>query len=141
MSLVPGLSVAENIFLGRLPKKFNAIDWKKTYQMADILLHKMKVNIDPHETVYRLSMWQMQVVEFTKALSFNPKVIMLDEPHPLWHKTKYKVCLKPCAHCAIRGCDYLCNPQTAGITPDRRYSFRLKGWPINGHGQDERSEA
>ena len=32
MSLVPGLSVAENIFLGRLPKKNNAIDWQKTYQ-------------------------------------------------------------------------------------------------------------
>jgi ribose transport system ATP-binding protein len=80
MSLVPGLSVAENIFLGRLPKKFNAIDWPKTYQMAAVLLEKMKVNINPRETLNRLSMWQMQVVEITKALSFNPKVIMLDEP-------------------------------------------------------------
>jgi ABC-type sugar transport system ATPase subunit len=80
MSLVPGLSVAENIFLGRLPKKFNAIDWQKTYQLAGDLLQKMKVDINPHETVQRLSMWQMQVVEITKALSFNPKVIMLDEP-------------------------------------------------------------
>jgi len=80
MSLIPGLSVAENIFLGRLPMKFGAIDWQKTYQMADALLQKMKVNINPRETLYRLSMWQMQVVEITKALSFNPKVIMLDEP-------------------------------------------------------------
>jgi len=80
MSLVPGLSVAENIFLGRLPKKFNAIDWPKTYQMAGDLLQKMKVDINPRETLQRLSMWQMQVVEITKALSFNPKVIMLDEP-------------------------------------------------------------
>jgi ribose transport system ATP-binding protein len=80
MSLVPGLSVAENIFLGRLPKKYGAIDWKTTYQMADSLLKKMKVDINPRESVFRLSMWQMQVVEITKALSFNPKVIMLDEP-------------------------------------------------------------
>jgi ribose transport system ATP-binding protein len=80
MSLVPGLSVAENIFLGRLPKKNNVIDWGKTYQMAGELLQKMKADIDPHETVYRLSMWQSQVVEITKALSFNPKVILLDEP-------------------------------------------------------------
>ncbi len=80
MSLVPGLTVAENIFLGRLPKKYGAIDWKKTYQMAGDLLQKMKVDINPRETVFRLSMWQMQVVEITKALSFNPKVIMLDEP-------------------------------------------------------------
>jgi ribose transport system ATP-binding protein len=80
MSLIPGLSVAENIFLGRLPLKYGVIDWKKTYKKAGDLLQKMKVNIDPQETVYRLSMWQMQVVEITKALSFNPKVIMLDEP-------------------------------------------------------------
>ena len=80
MSLVPGLSVAENIFLGRLPKKNGAIDWERTYQMAGELLKKMKANIDPHEKLSRLSMWQWQVVEITKALSFNPKVIMLDEP-------------------------------------------------------------
>lgn len=80
MSLVPGLSVAENIFLGRLPKKNHVIDWRKTYQMAGELLKKMRANIDPREKVYRLSMWQSQVVEITKALSFNPKVILLDEP-------------------------------------------------------------
>src|SRR5512147_1158029 len=80
MSLVPGLSVAENIFLGRLPKKNQAIDWQKTYQMAGALLQQMNVNIDPHTLVSRLSMWQMQVIEITKALSFKPKVIMLDEP-------------------------------------------------------------
>jgi len=80
MSLVPGLSVAENIFLGRLPKKNYAIDWQQTYQKASLLLGQMKANIDPHELVSRLSMWQMQVVEITKALSFNPKVIILDEP-------------------------------------------------------------
>jgi ABC-type sugar transport system ATPase subunit len=48
--------------------------------MASVLLQQMKSNINPHELVSRLSMWQMQVVEITKALSFNPKVIMLDEP-------------------------------------------------------------
>ena len=40
MSLVPGLSVAENIFLGRLPKKNNAIDWNKTYQWRAICCKK-----------------------------------------------------------------------------------------------------
>jgi ribose transport system ATP-binding protein len=80
MSLILGLSVAENIYMGRLPRKYGTIDWKKTYQMADLLLQNMKVNINPRETLSRLSMWQMQVVEITKALSFNPQVIMLDEP-------------------------------------------------------------
>lgn len=80
MSLVPGLSVAENIFLGRLPKKNNAVDWRKTYQMAGDLLEQMKARIDPKILVSRLSMWQMQVVEITKALSFHPRVMLLDEP-------------------------------------------------------------
>jgi len=80
MSLVPGLSVAENIFIGRLPMKKGIIDWPRAYQMAGDLLQKMKVNINPREILYRLSMWQMQVVEITKALSFNPKAILLDEP-------------------------------------------------------------
>jgi len=80
MSLIPYLSVTENIFLGRLPMKLGAIDWKKAYQMSEALLDKLKVKINPREILSRLSMWQWQVVEITKALSFDPKVIMLDEP-------------------------------------------------------------
>lgn len=80
LSLVPYLTVAENIFLGRLPKKGRVIDWKKTYVMAKDMLDSMGVDIDPHEKVFKLSMWQCQVVEITKAMSFKPKVLMLDEP-------------------------------------------------------------
>ena len=80
LSLVPYLTVAENIYLGRLPKKGKVVDWKKTYQMAEDLIKKMNVDIDPHEKVFKLSMWQCQVVEIIKAMSFNPKVLMLDEP-------------------------------------------------------------
>ncbi|MGM9558572.1 MAG: sugar ABC transporter ATP-binding protein [Oscillospiraceae bacterium] len=80
MSLVPSLTVAENIFLGRMPKKGGVIDWKKANEEASRLLNKMGVNINPREIVSRLSMWQCQVVEITKAMSFNPKVLMLDEP-------------------------------------------------------------
>lgn len=80
LSLVPHLTVAENIFLGRLPKKKNMVDWKKTYQLADELLKSMGVDIDPREKVFKLSMWQCQVIEITKAMSFKPKVLMLDEP-------------------------------------------------------------
>ncbi len=80
MSLVPSLTVAENIFLGRMPKKGKLIDWKKANQMASELLAKMGVDINPKQIVSRLSMWQCQVVEITKAMSYNPKVLMLDEP-------------------------------------------------------------
>ena len=80
LSLVPYLTVAENIYLGRLPKKGRVVDWEKTYQMAGDLIKKMNVDIDPHEKVFKLSMWQCQVVEIIKAMSFHPKVLMLDEP-------------------------------------------------------------
>lgn len=80
MSLVPSLTVAENIFLGRMPKKGGLIDWQKANAMATELLDQMGVKINPREIVSRLSMWQCQVVEITKAMSYHPKVLMLDEP-------------------------------------------------------------
>jgi len=80
MSLVSGLTVTENIFLGRMPKKGGLIDWNKAHADAKQMLDMMRVNINPKEIVSRLSMWQCQVVEITKAMSFKPKVLMLDEP-------------------------------------------------------------
>ena len=80
LSLVPGMSVAENIFMGRLPMKGKFVDWKKTYQSAQDLLTSIGIDINPKEMVYSLSMWQMQMIEIAKAMSFEPKVILLDEP-------------------------------------------------------------
>ena len=80
MSLFPWLSVAENIFIGRLPKWRGMIDWDRAYRAAADLLQSIKVDIDPRQQLSRLSVWQMQVVEITKALSFRPRVILLDEP-------------------------------------------------------------
>lgn len=80
LSLVPGMTVAENILMGRLPMRGKVIDWKRTYQMADELLKEYHVDISSKEMVSRLSLWQCQMVEIVKAISTNPKVIMLDEP-------------------------------------------------------------
>lgn len=80
LSLVPGLTVAENILMGRLPMRGKLIDWKRTYHMADQLLREYRVDISAKEVVASLSLWQCQMVEIVKAMSTNPKVIMLDEP-------------------------------------------------------------
>lgn len=80
MSLVPSLTVTENIFLGKMPKKGKLVDWKKAHEMAAQLLDSMGLHINPREIVSRLPMWQCQVVEITKAMSSHPKVLMLDEP-------------------------------------------------------------
>lgn len=80
-SLVPTMSVMENIFLGDTPKKSNRlIDWKTAYARSLELLETMGVDIDPKTTVLHLPMWKRQVVEICKALSHDPKVLILDEP-------------------------------------------------------------
>lgn len=80
LSLIPGMSVAENIFIGQLPMKGFAVDWKKTRRMAKELLDELGIDISPDETVARLSAWQCQMVEIAKAMRTQPKVLQLDEP-------------------------------------------------------------
>ena len=80
-SLVPTLNVMENIFLGCLPKKKNGlIDWPKAKKRTTELLSVMGVDIDPRTPVFQLPMWKRQVIEICKALSHEPKVLILDEP-------------------------------------------------------------
>jgi len=80
LSLIPGMSVAENLLLGRFPMKGRFIDWEKTYDTAKKMLDDICIDIDPKEKIYNLSMWQCQMIEIAKAMSTNPKVILLDEP-------------------------------------------------------------
>ena len=80
-SLVPTLTVMENIFMGRLPKKTGGlINWKLVQSETERLLKVMDVRINPKSKIMHLPMWQRQVVEICKALSQDPKVLILDEP-------------------------------------------------------------
>ena len=82
LSLVPGLSVAENIFLGRPPRKRSGlIDWKQLRKDAAEIFTKIGgLDISPSAPVSSLSVGQQQMVEILKAMSFKPKVLQLDEP-------------------------------------------------------------
>ena len=82
LSLVPNLSVAENIFAHRQPvKRFNMIDTKKLRDQARLMLALFDItDIDPDTPVRELSLAKQQVVEILKAISLNPKVLILDEP-------------------------------------------------------------
>lgn len=80
LSLIPGLTVAENILMGRLPMRGKVIDWKRTYQDAQKILDDLQIHISPRAIIAELSLWQCQMVEIAKAMSFAPKVLMLDEP-------------------------------------------------------------
>jgi len=80
-NLVPYLSAAENIFLGREPFIMpGVIDRKKLYGAAQKLLHELGLSIDAHELVKDLGMAQQQMIEVAKALSLDAKILIMDEP-------------------------------------------------------------
>ena len=80
-NLIDVLSVAENIFLGRLSNKTGSwIDWKKINNQTMDLMKKVGYEIDPTMLVKNLSIAEKQMVEIAKALSYNSKIIIMDEP-------------------------------------------------------------
>ncbi|WP_273395421.1 ribose ABC transporter ATP-binding protein RbsA [Actinobacillus porcinus] len=81
LNLVGNLTIAENIFLGReFTTPFGAIDWKKMHAEADKLLARLNVPHNSHQLCSELSIGEQQMVEIAKALSFESKVIIMDEP-------------------------------------------------------------
>lgn len=80
LSVIPGLTVTENIFLGRMPEKHGFIDWKKANEQAQQILNELEIDIPITKVAAELSIGQCQMIEIAKAMSFNPKVLQLDEP-------------------------------------------------------------
>lgn len=81
LSLVPALTVAENIYPGRLPT--NAIGFVKygeLFRRAAEVLHSINLNVNPRTPVSELSVAKQQLVEIAKALSMDARVLILDEP-------------------------------------------------------------
>jgi ABC-type sugar transport system ATPase subunit len=81
LSDVPTLTVAENIFAGRLPTNIlGMVDYPRLYREARQVLEKMHVAVDPRALVETLSIANRQLIEITKALSYKCKLLILDEP-------------------------------------------------------------
>ena len=80
MSLVKDLSVAENVFLGRAPRRLGIINWEELFSRAQKLLDELHLQIDPRTPIRNLGIGQQQLVEIAKALSQNARILVLDEP-------------------------------------------------------------
>ena len=83
LSILPHLSVAENIFLGRIPRRQRnrwLIHWKECYERSRELLDRLGLGIDPRLLACRLKVAEQQMVEIAKALSHNAKIVVMDEP-------------------------------------------------------------
>lgn len=78
--LVPYMTVAENIFLGREPGSKMNINRKQMTEEAQKLMDAYEMNIDADTLVERLTIAQQQMVEIVKAISFNSKILVMDEP-------------------------------------------------------------
>lgn len=81
LNLIPHLSVAENIFLGREPRtRFGLIDYAKLHADAAALLRRLDLRVPPETLVAELRVGQQQLVEIARALSEHARVLILDEP-------------------------------------------------------------
>jgi ribose transport system ATP-binding protein len=80
LNLVPHLTVAENIWLGREPRRGWFVDRARQYDGARDCLRRLGVDIDPDAEVSTLSIGQQQLVEIAKALSMQARLLIMDEP-------------------------------------------------------------
>jgi rhamnose transport system ATP-binding protein len=79
-AVFPDLSVAENVFVGRQPRRMGGIDWAVMIGKAQELLSSLRVEIDVRVPVKMLSIAERQAIEIAKALSIDARVLVMDEP-------------------------------------------------------------
>ena len=81
LNLIPQLTVAENIFLGREPlTRLGMMDYSKMNRDAARILNELECDVSPRTFVRQLRVGQQQIVEIGKALSWNSRILIMDEP-------------------------------------------------------------
>lgn len=80
MNLMPDLTVAQNIYIGREPMSGGFLSERRLNRQTAELLQRLKIDLDPRQPVGELTVAKQQMVEIAKALSFDAKVLIMDEP-------------------------------------------------------------
>jgi len=80
VNLCPNLSVAENIFIGRYPRKWGMVDWAGMRTRAAALLRELEIDIDVSAPLSRYPLAIQQMVAISRALNISSRVLVLDEP-------------------------------------------------------------
>lgn len=78
--LLPHLSIAENVFVGRYPMKLGRVDRREMERRAQSGLQRLGLDVSPRRLVHGLSTASQQLIEIAKALTLNAKLLILDEP-------------------------------------------------------------
>jgi len=80
VNLCPNLSVAENIFIGRYPRRFGFVDWRSMRRQAAELLKRLQIEVDVGKPLASYPLAIQQMVAIARALHTDAKVLILDEP-------------------------------------------------------------
>ncbi|MBN0817266.1 ATP-binding cassette domain-containing protein, partial [Pseudomonas aeruginosa] len=80
LNLVPHMTVAENIWLGREPMKYGFVDHGQLTRQTQALLDKLNIRLTADRLVGDLSIAAQQMVEIAKAVSWNADIVIMDEP-------------------------------------------------------------
>jgi ribose transport system ATP-binding protein len=80
LSVIPSLTVAQNVYLGREPRRFGVIDHKKMNAMTHELIERYNFPLHETDRVAELGIGVRQMVEILKGLSCNAELLIMDEP-------------------------------------------------------------
>src|SRR3954471_2587111 len=80
VNLVPFRSVAENVFLGREPRRFGLIDWGRVNREAAAILHRLDIDVDVPRPLYAYSIATQQMTALARSLSTDARLVIMDEP-------------------------------------------------------------
>ena len=93
-NLFPNMTIEENIFIGREPNRAGFVDRSQLRESAMQFLSQVGVDLDPRDMVRDLSVAQQQMVEIAKALSYNARIVIMDEPTSALTDTEVKALFK-----------------------------------------------
>lgn len=79
-NLIPSLTIAENVFIGREPGRATVISWAQMFKQTRAIIDRLGMDLDPRALVRNLSVAQQQMVEIARALSMKSQLLIMDEP-------------------------------------------------------------
>jgi ribose transport system ATP-binding protein len=103
LNLAGHLTVAQNIFIGREPRRGFVLNEKALNRKAEELFAELHIHLDPRARVSNLAVAQQQMVEIAKAFSYNPDVLIMDEPTAALTETEIEELFRITRHLRDRG--------------------------------------
>jgi len=103
LNLAGHLTVAQNIFIGREPRRGPWLNEKALNRKAEELFEELHIHLDPRARVSSLAVAQQQMVEIAKAFSYNPDVLIMDEPTAALTETEIEELFRITRHLRERG--------------------------------------